>query len=58
MIHFVDHDYIRPISFYTGKVATTRYYLRNVVPNVWAVAEIVIDGDTSAIDVPVDVFEY
>nr|WP_282433071.1 acyl-CoA dehydrogenase C-terminal domain-containing protein [Desulfosporosinus meridiei] len=45
-------------KFYTGKVATAIYYLRNVVPNVWAVAEIVIDGDTSAIDVPVDVFEY
>lgn len=45
-------------KFYTGKVATAKYYLRNVVPNVWAVAEIVIDGDTSAIDVPVEVFEY
>ena len=45
-------------KFYTGKVATAKYYVRNVVPNVWAVAEIVIDGDTSAIDVPVDVFEY
>jgi len=45
-------------KFYLGKVATARYYVRNVVPNVWAVAEIVIDGDTSAIDVPVDVFEY
>jgi 3-(methylthio)propanoyl-CoA dehydrogenase len=45
-------------KFYSGKVATARYYVRNVVPNVWAVAEIVIDGDTSAIDVPVEVFEY
>ncbi|OLN33560.1 acyl-CoA dehydrogenase [Desulfosporosinus metallidurans] len=45
-------------KFYTGKVAAAKYYVRNVVPNVWAVAEIVIDGDTSAIDVPVDVFEY
>jgi hypothetical protein len=45
-------------KFYTGKVATARYYVRNVVPNVWAVAEIVMDGDTSAIDVPTDVFEY
>jgi hypothetical protein len=45
-------------KFYTGKVATAKYYVRNVVPNVWAVAEIVIDGDTSAIDVPVEVFEY
>jgi alkylation response protein AidB-like acyl-CoA dehydrogenase len=45
-------------KFYTGKVATAKYYVRNVVPNVWATAEIVIDGDTSALDVPVDVFEY
>ncbi|WP_407309590.1 acyl-CoA dehydrogenase [Desulfosporosinus sp. SB140] len=45
-------------KFYSGKVATAKYYVRNIVPNVWAVAEIVIDGDTSAIDVPVDVFEY
>jgi alkylation response protein AidB-like acyl-CoA dehydrogenase len=45
-------------NFYTGKVATARYYVRNVVPNVWAVAEIVMDGDTSAIDVSTDVFEY
>jgi 3-(methylthio)propanoyl-CoA dehydrogenase len=45
-------------KFYSGKVATARYYVRNVVPNVWTVAEIVIDGDTSAIDVPVEVFEY
>lgn len=45
-------------NFYTGKVATARYYLRNVVPSVWAIAEIVLDADTSAIDVPTDIFEY
>ena len=45
-------------KFYTGKVATAKYYVRNVVPNVWAVAEIVIDGDTSALDVSAEVFEY
>jgi len=45
-------------NFYSGKVATAKYYVRNVVPNVWAVAEIVIDADTSAIDVPTAVFEY
>ncbi|MPN61255.1 Butyryl-CoA dehydrogenase [bioreactor metagenome] len=47
-------DYV----FYTGKLATVKYYLRNVVPNVWMAAEIVMDGDTSAIDVSTDVFEY
>ncbi len=45
-------------KFYMGKVATAQYYMRNVVPNVWATAEMVIDGDSSAIDVPIDVFEY
>ncbi|AET68121.1 acyl-CoA dehydrogenase [Desulfosporosinus orientis DSM 765] len=45
-------------KFYTGKVAAAKYYMHNVVPNVWAVAEIVIDGDASALDVPDEVFEY
>ncbi len=45
-------------NFYNGKVASARYYLRNVMPNVWNLAEIIIDGDTSSIDVPVEVFEY
>jgi alkylation response protein AidB-like acyl-CoA dehydrogenase len=45
-------------NFYTGKVASAKYYLHNVVPNVWSVAEIVIDGDSTALDVPVDAFEY
>ena len=34
-------------GFYVGKVAAARYYLMNIVPNVWAVAEIVKTGDTS-----------
>jgi len=45
-------------NFYNGKVATAKFYLHNVVPNVWSIAEIVIDGDSSAIDVPIEVFEY
>ncbi|WP_088188959.1 acyl-CoA dehydrogenase [Desulfosporosinus sp. FKA] len=45
-------------NFYTGKIATAKYYLHNVVPNVWAVSEIVIDGDSSALEAAVDVFEY
>lgn len=45
-------------NFYNGKVASARYYLRNVMPNVWNLAEIIIDGDTSAIDVPIEVFEF
>lgn len=45
-------------GFYVGKVAAARYYLMNIVPNVWAVAEIVKTGDTSVLDVPVEAFEY
>lgn len=45
-------------NFYYGKVASARYYLRNVMPTVWSLSEIIIDGDTSAIDVPIEVFEY
>ncbi|WP_088227460.1 acyl-CoA dehydrogenase [Desulfosporosinus sp. FKB] len=45
-------------NFYTGKVASAKYYLHNVVPNVWTVSEIVIDGDTSVLDAAVEVFEY
>ena len=45
-------------EFDTGKVLAARYYLRNVVPNVWAVAEIVKDGDTSVLDIPIGAFEY
>ena len=44
--------------FYSGKVAAARYYLRNVVPNVWATAEIVKDGDTSALDIDLRAFDY
>ncbi|NLB88281.1 MAG: acyl-CoA dehydrogenase, partial [Syntrophomonadaceae bacterium] len=45
-------------NFYAGKVAAARYYLLNVVPNVWAVAEIIKTGDTSVLDIPVEAFDY
>ncbi len=45
-------------NFYYGKFLSTKYYLRNVVPNVWAIAEIVKDGDTSVSDAPIEIFEY
>lgn len=44
--------------FYSGKVAAARYYMRNVVPNVWAVAEIVKDGDSSSLDIDLRAFDY
>ncbi|SHG72565.1 Acyl-CoA dehydrogenase [Thermosyntropha lipolytica DSM 11003] len=45
-------------SFYVGKVMSAKYYLRNVVPNVWLTAEIIEEGDTSALDIPLQAFEY
>jgi hypothetical protein len=40
------HDY----NFYYGKLLSAQYYLRNVVPNVWSVMEIVQEADTSVLD--------
>jgi hypothetical protein len=45
-------------NFYIGKIETTRYYLRNVVPNVWSLAEIMADADSSALDIPLEAFDY
>ena len=45
-------------NFYLGKVLSTRYYLNNVVPNVWHVAELVKIGDTSILEAPDEIFEY
>lgn len=45
-------------NFYVGKVMAAKYYLRNVVPNVWAVAELVKDGDHSVLDIPLEAFDY
>ncbi len=45
-------------NFYTGKVEAARYYLCNVVPNVCTVADIISDGDTSALDIALEAFEY
>jgi alkylation response protein AidB-like acyl-CoA dehydrogenase len=45
-------------NFYNGKLLSAQYYLRNVVPNVWAVEEIVRDGDTSVTDATPETFDY
>jgi hypothetical protein len=45
-------------NFYNGKILSTRYYLRNVVPNVLAVLELLKDGDTSVVDSYPEIFEY
>ncbi|MGE5415548.1 MAG: acyl-CoA dehydrogenase [Acidobacteriota bacterium] len=45
-------------NFYYGKVLSSQYFLRNVVPNVWATLEIVQAGDNSVLDAPPEIFEY
>lgn len=45
-------------AFYAGKVACARYYVRNILPQVWLLAEIMEIGDTSALDVPLAAFDY
>lgn len=45
-------------NFYVGKVLSAKFYLRNVVPNVMTVAAIIKDGDTSALDIPLEAFDY
>lgn len=41
------HDYV----YYQGKVASARFFIRNVLPEITAVLEIVTEADTTAIDV-------
>lgn len=45
-------------NFYNGKLLSSRYYLRNVVPNVWLVMDIVLDGDTSVVESITETFDY
>lgn len=45
-------------DFYQGKVLSAQYYLNNIIPNVWAVAELVLAGDTSVIEARPEIFNY
>ena len=45
-------------SFYTGKVAAARFYMRNIVPNVFTTADIIADGDASALNIPLEALDY
>ncbi len=50
-----DHyDYM----FYYGKLLSCRYYLRNVVPNVWHLLEIIAAGDPTCSEAPIEIFQY
>ncbi|MGR6836079.1 acyl-CoA dehydrogenase [Syntrophomonas erecta] len=45
-------------NFYKGKIISARYFLNNIVPNIWSVAEMLQGGDTSVIDATPDIFQY
>lgn len=45
-------------NFYYGKLLSCQYYLRNVVPNVWHLLEIIQEGDTSCMEAPIEIFDY
>ncbi|MDH7479951.1 MAG: acyl-CoA dehydrogenase, partial [Syntrophomonadaceae bacterium] len=36
--------------FYQGKIASARFYVRNIVPEIETAMKIILDGDTSALD--------
>jgi hypothetical protein len=38
-------------AFYAGKVESAKYYVRNVVPDVWDLAAKIADYDTTAMDI-------
>jgi alkylation response protein AidB-like acyl-CoA dehydrogenase len=42
--------------FYQGKVQSAKYYIRNVVPAVFMLAEIIKDGDASALEILEEAF--
>lgn len=43
-------------AFYTGKICSARFYVRNIVPGVMAVVRVIKEGDSSAIDIPEEAF--
>lgn len=45
-------------NFYKGKLEAVRWYLRNVTPHIDYMASIIADADTSALDIPLEAFDY
>ena len=45
-------------NFYIGKVAAARWFLRNVTPHIVYLINVITDADTSALDIPLESFEY
>ena len=48
------HDY----NFYTGKVMAARWFLRNVTPHIVYLSSVIVDGDTSVLEIPLESFDY
>ncbi|GAB6173719.1 acyl-CoA dehydrogenase [Paradesulfitobacterium aromaticivorans] len=43
-------------AFYTGKIQSARFYVRNIVPDVMATVQVIKEGDSSALDFPEEAF--
>ena len=50
----LDEDHF-DLNFYKGKVASARYYVRNSLPNVFTLAQIIKNADTTVLEVPEEV---
>lgn len=44
--------------FYLGKVMSARFYVNQVLPNVWALDDMLADEDSSILDAPEEIFNY
>jgi hypothetical protein len=44
-------------AFYQGKVMAARYYVRNIVPNIFRTLEVIKDGDTSVLEIEEAAFQ-
>jgi hypothetical protein len=43
-------------AFYQGKVASARFFARNILPEIGALAEILKTGDSTALEAPESIF--
>jgi hypothetical protein len=43
-------------TFYQGKVASARFFTRNILPEIGALAEILKTGDATALEAPETIF--
>ena len=43
-------------AFYQGKVASARFFARNILPEIGALAEVLKTGDSTALEAPESIF--